>query len=716
MPMPDDRRGRILREGLSCVKLHSPPVGAGGRGFRLGKGEPVAVEPETIRNVCLIGHRDSGKTSIAEGMIGLASGQSGAAGGVFDYTDEETERGMTLGMSVANLEWKGRQVNVLDTPGDGGFVGDAFVAQRVADCAILVVHAQDPIQVVTERVWRRGEKEGIPHVIVVNHLDRERTDFGAVVEELRGRFGQAVVPLNLPVGSENDLQGIYGLLTGTSFVDGEQRKEIPEGMEDEAKTQLFEAIAESDDTLLEKYLEGEEITTEEAFDGIRKGIAEGLIIPVLAASAERMIGIDRLLDVIAGSAPSPSDLERWITEGGEEISCDPEGPFAAYAFKTYVDPYAGRLSVLRVVGGRCRSDEALTNPRTDSSERLGGISHLIGKEREPVDEAVAGDIIAVAKLRDTATFDTLCKPEKTMTFEPVELPEPTSAFAVGAKAHGEEEKVFDAIRRMVDEDPSLKLERTEATGEDILAGLAQMHVELALERIEHRYGVEVEARPPKVPFMETITGSAQAQGRYKKQTGGRGQFGDARIELSPLPRGSGFEFENGIVGGAIPRQFIPAVEKGIIEAMQEGALAGCPIVDVKVRLYDGAFHSVDSSEAAFKVAGSMAFKNAFAQAHPVLLEPYVKVEILAPSELVGDIMGDLSGRRGRPMGIEQRGERQVVQAEVPQVEMLTYARDLRSITGGRANFHVEFGHYEEVPPNLVNKVLAANETGVEEKV
>jgi elongation factor G len=684
----------------------------------------VAVETETIRNVCLIGHRGSGKTSIAEGMIGLASGRSGPTSGVLDYTDEETERGMTLGMSVANLQWKGRQVNVLDTPGDGGFVGDAFIAQRVADCAILVVHAQDPIQVVTERVWRRGEKEGIPHVIVVNHLDRERTDFGAVVDELRERFGQAVVPLNLPIGSENDLKGIYGLLTGTSFVDGEQRQEIPEGMEDEvdaAKTQLFEAIAENDDTLLEKYLEGEEITTEEAFDGIRKGIAGGFIIPVLAASSERMIGIDRLLDVIAGSAPSPSDLERWytpishkdsplfITEEGEEIPCDPEGPFAAYVFKTYVDPYAGRLSVLRIVSGRCRSDEALTNPRTDSSERLGGISHLVGKEREPVDEAVAGDIIAVAKLRDTATFDTLCKPEKPMSFEPVELPEPTAAFAVGAKARGEEEKVFEAIRRMVDEDPSLKLERTEATGEDILSGLAQMHVELALERIEHLYGVEVEARPPKVPLMETITGSAQAQGRYKKQTGGRGQFGDARIELSPLPPGSGFEFENGIVGGAIPRQFIPAVEKGIIEAMAGGNIAGYPVVDVKVRLQDGAFHSVDSSENAFKVAGSMAFKNAVEKAHPVLLEPYVKVEVLTPSELVGDIMGDLSSRRGRPMGVEQRGERQIIQAEVPQIEMLTYARDLRSITGGRANFHVEAGHYEEVPPNLVEKVLAANE-------
>src|SRR5918993_131572 len=323
MPIPDDRRGRILREGLSCVKLHSPPVGAGGRGFRLGKGEPVAVEPETIRNVCLIGNRGGGKTSIAEGMIGLASGRSGPAGGVFDYTDEETERGMTLGMSVANLEWKGRQVNVLDTPGDGGFIGDAFIAQRVADCAILVVHAQDPIQVVTERVWRRGEREGIPHLIVVNHLDRERTDFGGVIGQLRARFGQAVVPLNLPIGHENDLSGIYGLLSGTAFVDGEQSVEIPEGMEvevDEAKTQLFEAIA---------------------------------------ASAERMIGIDRLLDVIAGSAPSPADRSRWVTQEGQEVPCDSEGPFAAYAFKTYVDPYAGRLSVLRIVSGRCRSDEAL---------------------------------------------------------------------------------------------------------------------------------------------------------------------------------------------------------------------------------------------------------------------------------------------------------------------------------------------------------------------
>jgi len=679
----------------------------------------VAAEPELIRNVCLIGHRGSGKTSLGEAMLGLASGRGGPAGGVLDYADEETDRGMTLGMSVAHLEWKGREVNLLDTPGDGGFIADAFVAQRVTDCAVLVVHAQDPIQVVTERVWRRGEKEDIPHFVVVNHLDRERADFADVLEQLRERFGQVVVPLNLPIGREDDLRGIYGLLSGTAFVDGEQSTNIPAGMEDEvdaAKTQLFEAIAESDDTLLEKYLEGEEISTEEAFAGIRRGIAEGLIIPVLAASAERGIGIDRLLDVIAGSAPSPTDRSRWISEDGDEIPCDPDGPFAAYVFKTYVDPYAGRLSVMRVVSGRCRSDEALTNPRTGSNERLGGISHLTGKERTSVDEAVAGDIIAVAKLRDTSTFDTLCKPDKVVSFEPVELPEPTTAFAIEAKARGEEEKVFEAIRRVTDEDPSLNLERSEDTGEDILSGLAQMHVEFALERINRRYGVEVEAKAPRVPFKETISGSARAQGRYKKQTGGRGQFGDARIELSPLPRGSGFEFENGIVGGAIPRQFIPAVEKGIIEAMRQGTIAGYPVVDVKVRLYDGQFHTVDSSEAAFKVAGSMAFKNAVADATPVLLEPFVKVEVLAPMELVGDIMGDLSGRRGRPMGMEQRGERQVIQAEVPQVEMLTYARELRSITGGKANFHVESGHYEEVPPNMVEKVLAANQREEEKAV
>jgi len=679
----------------------------------------VAAEPELIRNVCLIGHRGSGKTSLGEAMLGLASGRGGSANGILDYADEEAERGMTLGMSVAHLGWKGREINLLDTPGDGGFIADAFVAQRVADCAVLVVHAQDPIQVVTERVWRRGEKEDIPHFIVVNHLDRERTNFGDVLEQLRERFGQAVVPLNLPIGREDDLRGVYGLLSGTAFVDGEQSRNIPEGMEDEvdvAKTQLFEAIAESDDTLLEKYLEGEEISTEEAFEGIRKGIAEGLIIPVLAASAERGIGVDRLLDVIAGSAPSPTDRTRWISEDGDEIPCDPDGPFAAYIFKTYVDPYAGRLSVMRVVSGRCRSDEALTNPRTGSNERLGGISHLTGKERSSADEAVAGDVIAVAKLRDTSTFDTLCKPDRVISFEPVELPEPTTAFSIEAKARGEEEKVFEAIRRVADEDPSLKLERSEDTGEDILAGLAQMHVEFALERINRRYGVEVEAKAPRVPFKETISGSARAQGRYKKQTGGRGQFGDARIELSPLSRGSGFEFENGVVGGAIPRQFIPAVEKGIIEAMRQGTIAGYPVVDVKVRLYDGQFHTVDSSEAAFKVAGSMAFKNAVADAHPVLLEPFVKVEVLAPTELVGDIMGDLSGRRGRPMGMEQRGERQVIQAEVPQIEMLTYARDLRSVTGGRANFHVEPGHYEEVPPNLVEKVLAANQREEEKAV
>jgi elongation factor G len=678
----------------------------------------VAVEPEMIRNVCLIGHRGSGKTALGEAMLGLASGRKGAQGSVLDHAEEEIEREMTLGMSVAPLEWKGRQVNVLDTPGDGGFIADAFIAQRAADCAILVVHAQDPIQVVTERVWRRGEKEGIPHIIVVNHLDRERTNISAVVEQLRERFGMAVVPLNLPIGRESQLRGVYGLLSGTSFVDGQQTAEVPAGMEEEveeAKVQVLETIAESDDTLLEKYLEGEELTTEEAFEGLRRGIADGVIIPVLATSVEKMIGVDRVLDVIAGSAPSPVDHSRWTNKDGEEVPCNPDGPFAAYVFKTYVDPFAGRLSVLRIISGRCRSDEALTNPRTGSAERLGSISHLAGKERISVNEAVAGDIVAVAKLKDTHTFDTLCRPEAPMVLAPVTLPEPTTAFAVGAKTRGEEEKVFEAIRRVIDEDPSLKLERSEDTGEDILTGLAQMHVEFALERIARRYGVEVEARAPKVPFRETISGTAQAQGRYKKQTGGRGQFGDARVEISPLPRGTGFEFEDAIVGGAIPRQFIPAVEKGVLEALHEGPIAGSPVVDVKVRLYDGAFHSVDSSEMAFKVAGSMAFKNAVAQAHPVLLEPYVKVEVLAPAELVGEIMGDLSGRRGRPMGIEQRGDRQLIQAEVPQIEMLTYARDLRSITGGRANFHVEFAHYEEVPPNLVEKVLVANETEVAEK-
>src|SRR5215212_3284983 len=564
----------------------------------------MAIEPESIRNVCLIGHRGSGKTALGEAMLGLASGRQGpAVGNVLDYAEEEVERGMTLGMSVAHLEWKGRQINLLDTPGDGGFIADAFVAQRAADCAILVVHAQDPIQVVTERVWRRGEKEDIPHIVVVNHLDRERTNFSAVVEQLRERFGQAVVPLNLPIGKEDGFKGVYGLLSGTAFVDGQQTSEVPAGMEDEveeARVQLFEAIAESDDTLLEKYLEGEEISPEEAFEGLRRGISEGVIIPILATSVEKMIGVDRLLEVISGSAPSPADRSRWVTEDGEEVLCDPDGPFAAYVFKSYVDPFAGRLSVLRIVSGRCRSDEALTNPRTGSAERLSAISHLLGKERVPVDEAVAGDIVAVAKLKDTHTFDTLCRPNATMVFPPVELPEPTTAFAVGAKTRGEEEKVFESIKRVIDEDPSLKLERSEDTEEDILSGLAQMHVEFAIERIARRYGVEVDARAPKVPLKETIGGSSQAQGRYKKQTGGRGQFGDARIELSPLPRGSGFEFEDAVVGGAIPRQFIPAVEKGIIEAMNEGALAGYPVVDVKVRLYDGAFHSVDSSEMAFK--------------------------------------------------------------------------------------------------------------------
>jgi elongation factor G len=673
----------------------------------------MAVEPAVIRNVCLIGHRGSGKTALGEAMLRVAAGGKGTQGRVLDGAEEEAERGMTLGMNVARLEWKGRQVNLLDTPGDGGFVADAFVAQRVADCAVLVVHAQDPIQVVTERVWRRGEKEEIPHLIVVNHLDRERTDFGEVVETLRERFGPSVVPLNLPIGREGDLKGVYGLLTGIAFIGGEQKAEVPEGMEEEverAKVQIFETIAESDDTLLEKYLEGEELSTEEVFDGLKGGIADGVIIPVLAASVEKNVGVDRLLDVIAGSAPSPVDRCRWRTTEGKEAPCDESGPFAAYVFKTFSDPFAGRLSVLRVVSGRCRSDEGLINPRTGSAERLGTVYHLRGKERIPTDEAVAGDIVAVAKLKDTYTFDTLCRPDAQVTFEPVPLPEPTTSVAVGAKTRGEEEKVFEALKRLSDEDPSLVLARSEETGEDLFSGLAQMHVEMALERAQRRYGVEIEARAPRVPFRETISGTNKAQGRYKKQTGGRGQFGDCRIEVEPLPRGEGFVFEDAIVGGAIPKGFIPAVEKGILEAMREGPIAGYPVLDVKVRLYDGSYHTVDSSEMAFKVAGSLAFKNAVEGANPVLLEPYMRVEVLAPMELVGDIMGDLSSRRGRPMGMDQRPDgRQLVTAEVPQAEMLTYSRDLRSITGGRANFHAEFARYEEVPPHLVEKVLAANE-------
>lgn len=677
----------------------------------------MAVEPEIVRNVCMIGHRGSGKTALGEAMIGLASG--GVAGNVLDGSEEESERGMTLGMGVASLQWKGRQINLLDTPGDGGFIGDAFIAQRAADCAVLVVHAQDPVQVVTERVWRRGEKEDIPHLVVVNHLDRERTDFGEVVEQLRERFGQNIVPLNLPIGQGEDLRGIYGLLSGIAFVDGQQSEEIPEGMEEEvdrAKVQLFEAIAESDDTLLEKYLADEEFTAEEAFEAIKKGIADGLIIPAVAASAGRGIGVDRLLDAIAGSAPSPSDRSRWMTEDGEEIACESDGPFSAYAFKTYVDPFAGRITALRVVSGRCRSDEALANPRTGSSERLGGVYRLHGRERSPVDEAVAGDIVAVAKLKDTRTFDTLSRPEKQVTYPAVELPEPTATCAVSAANRGDEDKVFEALRRVADEDPSLALGRSESTGEDLLQGLAPLHLEFAIERARRRYGAEIEARSPKVPFEETITRTANAHGRYKKQSGGRGQFGDCHIEVTPLERGAGFEFVDEIVGGAIPRQYIPAVEKGIQEAMHEGMVAGYPVVDVRVRLYDGSFHSVDSSEAAFKVAGSMAFKNAVAEAGPVLLEPFQTVEVLAPTELVGDVMGDLSGKRGRPMGIEQHGERQVVRAEVPQAALRDYARELRSITGGRANFHVEHSHYEEVPENLLERVLAVNADTEAERV
>jgi elongation factor G len=683
--------------------------------------------PDRIRNVALIGHRGSGKTSLAEAIL-FEAGKINRLGSVTegttvcDHEPDEQERQMSIDAAVASIDFHDRKINLIDTPGDPSFVADAIASLRVVDSAVVVVNAVSGVEVHTERLWRRAADEGLSRLVFVNMLDRERADFFKTLESLKAAFGVHVVATEIPIGSEHEVRGVVDLIDMKAFVyEGEGRgnskeTEIPEdlqGLAEEYREKLMDEVAENSDELMERYLEGEEISHSEIVGALKKGVTEGHLFPVTCGIATKNLGSDRLLEALLEDLPSPAMRGAIHALGADDADADiaPEedAPVLAYVFKTTADPYTGRINLLRVESGVLRSDSHLINATRGSKERIGQLASPWGKDMDPVDELGPGDIGAVPKLKDTRAGDVLAENQTDIHFPPLDLPEPVMAFAYEPKTKGDEEKAAAAIHRLEEEDPTLDVHRDSETGEQIIAGLTQVHVQVIVERMKRRFGAEIELHPPQVPYLETIRKPAKAHGRYKKQTGGRGQFGDCHIEIEPGEPGTGLEFVNAIKGGSIPGGFIPAVEKGISEQMAKGVLAGYPVKDVRVRLFDGQYHTVDSSEMAFKIAGSMAFQEAAAKAEAYLLEPIVEMTISTPEDTVGDVIGDLNSRRGHPLGMEPKGSMTEIKAEVPMAEVLDYAPDLRAITGGRGDFTMEFLRYQEVPGQIAHKIIAKSQ-------
>jgi elongation factor G len=680
---------------------------------------------QRIRNVAIVGHRGSGKTSLNEALLFEAGtitrlGSVSEGSTVSDSEPDEVEREMSISASLSAFEHDDRKINLIDTPGDPSFVADALGALRVCESAVFVINGVMGVEVTTDRLWQRADELGLARLVFVNMLDRERADFFRALDSLKEAFGPHVVATEIPIGSEHETRGIVDLIDMKAFeYEGTGRGnsneiELPDDFREQAdsyREKLMDEVAENSDELMERYLEGEEISHDEIVDALKDGVTKGTIFPVTCGIATKNFGTDRLLDALVNDLPSPSrkgTVTATDAEGNEvEIEPDESAETVAYVFKTLADPFAGRINLFRVYSGVLNGDSHVTNLRAHSKERLGQLLVPQGKEMKPASEFGPGDIGAVAKLKETHTGDVLSTKDTGISFSGLQLPAPVMAFAIEPKSKGDEEKVSTALRRLQEEDPTLDFHRDPQTGEQIIAGLSQVHVEVIVDRMKRRFGAEVNLKPPRVPYQETIKGKAKAQGRYKKQTGGRGQFGDCHIELEPQPQGAGFEFVNRIKGGVIPTSFIPAVEKGIREAMQQGVVAGYPVRDFKVTLYDGSYHSVDSSEMAFKIAGSLAFKKAAGEAQPTLLEPIMQVQVIVPEDSVGDVIGDLNGRRGRPLGMGPKGSMTEIKAEVPMAEMLNYAPDLRSITGGRGEYTMEFLRYEEVPQHLAQKVIAA---------
>ena len=684
---------------------------------------------QQIRNVAVLGHGNSGKSSLAEALLFTAGslkrlGKVDDGTSSMDFEPEEIKRKISIGAAFNHLSWKKNDVYLIDTPGDDNFFNETRFAAQVADSAVLTVGAVLGVRPQTEKFVDLIKEHNLPCLICVTKMDRERASFQKTVDSIRESTGLNAVVLYLPIGAEDAFRGVVDIVAGKALLFAEGGKvsvaEIPADLADEASTlreSVMEYVAETDDEMLEKFLEEGELTDEELTTGLAAAVRSGQIAPVCACASLTNLGSAVILDAIVGLLPSPDQRPARVgthpkTGDMVERPGTADAPFSALVFKTMADPFAGRLTIFRVVSGTLKGD-TFYNATKGTAERFGQLFIMAGKEQKPVDEAVPGMVVAVAKLKETTTGDTLCVENNPVVYAAVEPLPTVISYAVSAKK-GDEEKLFSSITRLLDEDLTLKLTREQQTTETLISGVGQVHLEVIGEKIKRKFGVEMELRSPRVPYRETLKGKVTVQGRHKKQSGGRGQFGDCTIEMEPLPRGEHFQFVDKIVGGVIPQQYRPAVEKGIIEAMDRGVIAGYPFVDLKVSLVDGSYHTVDSSEMAFKVAGSLAFKKGVVQANPVLLEPIMEVEVHVPKDYVGDVMGDLNSRRGRVLGMDSTARYEVINAHVPQAEVLLYALDLTSMTGGRGTFTTRFSHYEEVPAMIAEKIIAAYKDNAEE--
>ncbi|WP_305042157.1 elongation factor G [Geoalkalibacter sp.] len=678
-----------------------------------------------IRNLGIVAHGGAGKTSLVEAIL-FDTGMVDRLGRVddgtsnMDFEPEEIKRGITLSSSLHHCEWQGHSLHIVDTPGFSNFLHDTRNCLRILGGSVVIVSAISGVKAQTQKIWEWCDEFEVPRIAFVNKLDRERANFLRAVDDMAKSLGNRPVVVVMPIGQEAEFRGIIDLVRMKARIFQFDEKgtyeegEIPADYLDEARrlrALLLEAVADADDELMEKYLETETLSEEEILRGLREGTLTGTFTPVLCGSATANIGIRQLLDYIVYCLPSPIDKGeqhgKHPATGADEVRQPSEdGPFSAMVFKTISDPYTGKLTLLRVYSGALKSDSSVHNPCKDVTERVGQIFEMEGKKQKPISLAVAGDIVAIPKLKATTTGDTLCDEAKPIIFESPMPLKPVISFALQTKSKGDEDKLSLALHKLIEEDPTLQLGRDEDTREMILSGMGQVHLEVAVERLKRKFGVEVELKEPKVPYRETISGRTRVQGKYKKQSGGRGQFGDVWIEMEPLPRGAGYEFVDKVVGGVVPRQYIPAVDKGIQEASHQGILAGYPVVDFRVALVDGSHHSVDSSEMAFKVAGSLAFKKALEACKPVLLEPLMVMEITVPDDCMGDVIGDMNSRRGKVLGVEPKAGSQLIRVQVPMAEVLRYAPELRSMTSDRGMFTMEFSHYEEVPPHLTARLLA----------
>jgi elongation factor G len=678
----------------------------------------------SIRNVALVGHSGSGKTQLTSAILsdsGMVNrfGKVDDGTTVTDYDEEEVARKHTLSASTAYAEWNKQKINVIDTPGIGNFLSDARAALHVAEGALVVVDAVSGVMVQTEKVWEVCDELALPRIVVLNRLDRERASLERSLASLRELCNRTVIPIQLPIGEERAFKGVVDLVARKAYTfQGDESGKFSEGpvpsemtaAVETAREALIEMVAENDEQLMEKFFEAGTLTDEELVGGLRAATLAAKVFPLACTSATLNIGVQQLLDAIAAYLPSPADRPyKGAGKDGEEIvrAADEKAPAAAFVWKTIADPFAGRITMFRVVSGTLKADSNVHNKSRETAERFGHLLLLQGKTQASVQEVKAGDLAAVAKLKDTLTNDTLGDKSDAMVFPAVRFPEPVLSYAIEPKSRGDEDKISTAMHRLEEEDPTIRYSRDPQTKELLLSGQGQLHIEVTVAKLKRRFGVDVNLKPPRIPYRETIKAPTEAHGRHKKQTGGHGQFGDCKIKVEPLPRGADFEFVDDIFGGSIPRQFVPAVEKGIQDARTRGYLAGYPMVDFRVTVFDGAYHDVDSNELSFKLAGSLAFKDAMTRARPTILEPIMNVEVYAPSDFAGDLMGDLNGRRGRIGGMDTRGAMTIIKAQVPMAEMLTYEQHLTSATGGRGSYHMEYSHYDEVPGQLQSKIIAA---------